>query len=136
MCSSNCSRFPMPCRRSPAASPTSARRPTPMKFTLEWLQDHVDTDASVDEIAATLTTVGLEVEGVEQQGAALAAFVTAHIVSAEQHPNADKLRVCKVDAGTGELIDVVCVAPNARIGRKSDFAFLGLFILGNDMTIG
>ncbi len=107
-----------------------------MKFTLEWLQDHLDTDASVDEIAATLTTVGLEVEGVEQQGAALAAFVTAHIVSAEQHPNADKLRVCKVDAGTGELIDVVCGAPNARTGLKSVFAFPGTYIPGKDMTIG
>jgi phenylalanyl-tRNA synthetase beta chain len=107
-----------------------------MKFTLEWLKDHLDTDASVDEIATTLTTVGLEVEGVENQGAALSAFVTAHIVSAEQHPNADKLRVCKVDAGTGELIDVVCGAPNARTGLKSVFAFPGTYIPGKDMTIG
>lgn len=107
-----------------------------MKFTLEWLQDHLDTDASVDEIATTLTTVGLEVEGVENQGKALEAFVTAHIVSAEQHPNADKLRVCKVDAGTGELIDVVCGAPNARTGLKSVFAFPGTYIPGKDMTIG
>lgn len=107
-----------------------------MKFTLEWLKDHLDTDASVDEIATTLTTVGLEVEGVENQGKALEAFVTAHIVSAEQHPNADKLRVCKVDAGTGELIDVVCGAPNARTGLKSVFAFPGTYIPGKDMTIG
>lgn len=107
-----------------------------MKFTLEWLQDHLDTDASVDEIATTLTTVGLEVEGVENQGKALSAFVVAHIVSAEQHPNADKLRVCKVDAGTGELIDVVCGAPNARTGLKSVFAFPGTYIPGKDMTIG
>jgi phenylalanyl-tRNA synthetase beta chain len=107
-----------------------------MKFTLEWLKDHLETDASVDEIATTLTTVGLEVEGVENQGAALSAFVTAHIVSAEQHPNADKLRVCKVDAGTGELIDVVCGAPNARTGLKSVFAFPGTYIPGKDMTIG
>ncbi|KKC34482.1 phenylalanine--tRNA ligase subunit beta [Devosia psychrophila] len=107
-----------------------------MKFTLEWLQDHLDTDASVDEISTTLTTVGLEVESVENQGAALAAFVTAHIVSAEQHPNADKLRVCKVDAGTGELIDVVCGAPNARAGLKTVFAFPGTYIPGKDMTIG
>ena len=107
-----------------------------MKFTLEWLQDHLDTDASVDEISTTLTTVGLEVESVENQGKALAAFVTAHIVSAEQHPNADKLRVCKVDAGTGELIDVVCGAPNARTGLKSVFAFPGTYIPGKDMTIG
>ena len=107
-----------------------------MKFTLEWLQDHLDTDASVDEISTTLTTVGLEVESVENQGAALAAFVTAHIVSAEQHPNADKLRVCKVDAGTGELIDVVCGAPNARAGLNTVFAFPGSYIPGKDMTIG
>lgn len=107
-----------------------------MKFTLEWLQDHLDTDASVDEISTTLTTVGLEVESVENQGKALEAFVTAHVVSAEQHPNADKLRVCKVDAGTGELIDVVCGAPNARTGLKSVFAFPGTYIPGKDMTIG
>jgi phenylalanyl-tRNA synthetase beta chain len=107
-----------------------------MKFTLDWLKDHLETEASVDEIATTLTTVGLEVEGVENQGAALSAFVTAHIVSATQHPNADKLRVCKVDAGTGELIDVVCGAPNARTGLKSVFAFPGTYIPGKDMTIG
>lgn len=107
-----------------------------MKFTLEWLLDHLDTDASVDEISTTLTTVGLEVEGVEDQGKALSAFVTAHVVSAEQHPNADKLRVCKVDAGTGELVDVVCGAPNARTGLKTVFAFPGTYIPGKDMTIG
>jgi len=107
-----------------------------MKFTLDWLKDHLDTSASVDEISTTLTTVGLEVESVEDQGKALAAFVTAHVVSAEQHPNADRLRVCKVDAGTGELIDVVCGAPNARTGLKTVFAFPGTYIPGKDMTIG
>lgn len=107
-----------------------------MKFTLEWLKDHLDTDASVDEISTTLTTVGLEVEGVANQGAALSAFVTAHVVSAAQHPDADRLRVCKVDAGTGELIDVVCGAPNARTGLKTVFAFPGTYIPGKDMTIG
>lgn len=107
-----------------------------MKFTLDWLKEHLDTDASPAEIGETLTKVGLELEGVEDQGKALSAFVTAHIVSAEQHPNADKLRVCKVDAGTGELIDVVCGAPNARTGLKSVFAFPGTYIPGKDMTIG
>jgi phenylalanyl-tRNA synthetase beta chain len=107
-----------------------------MKFTLDWLKEHLDTDASADEIGKTLTMVGLELEGMEDQGKALSAFVTAHIVSAEQHPNADKLRVCKVDAGTGELIDVVCGAPNARTGLKSVFAFPGTYIPGKDMTIG
>ncbi|MCP8883062.1 phenylalanine--tRNA ligase subunit beta [Devosia sp. XJ19-1] len=107
-----------------------------MKFTLDWLKEHLDTNASVDEIGKALTMIGLEVEGIESQGAHLAAFVTAHVVSAEQHPNADKLRVCKVDAGSGELIDVVCGAPNARTGLKTVFAFPGTYIPGKDMTIG
>ncbi|MBE0578022.1 phenylalanine--tRNA ligase subunit beta [Devosia sp.] len=107
-----------------------------MKFTLDWLNEHLDTDASANEIGETLTKIGLELESMEDQGKALSAFVTAHVVSAEQHPNADKLRVCKVDAGTGELIDVVCGAPNARTGLKSVFAFPGTYIPGKDMTIG
>ena len=107
-----------------------------MKFTLDWLKEHLDTSASAAEIGETLTKVGLELEGMEDQGKALSAFVTAHVVSATQHPNADKLRVCKVDAGTGELIDVVCGAPNARAGLKSVFAFPGTYIPGKDMTIG
>ncbi|RDE09357.1 phenylalanine--tRNA ligase subunit beta [Pelagibacterium lacus] len=107
-----------------------------MKFTLSWLKDHLETTATSDEIIETLTMVGLEVEAVTDSGAALKDFVTAHVVSAEQHPNADKLRVCKVDAGTGELIDVVCGAPNARTGLKSVFAFPGTYIPGKDMTIG
>jgi phenylalanyl-tRNA synthetase beta chain len=107
-----------------------------MKFTLDWLKEHLDTSATPDEIGTALTQIGLELEGTENQGKALAAFVTAHIVSAEQHPNADKLRVCKVDAGTGEIIDVVCGAPNARTGLKSVFAFPGTYIPGKDMTIG
>ncbi|MDB5473751.1 MAG: phenylalanine--tRNA ligase subunit beta, partial [Devosia sp.] len=107
-----------------------------MKFTLDWLKEHLDTNASADEIGQTLTMIGLELEGMENQGKALASFVTAHVVSAEQHPNAERLRVCKVDAGTGELIDVVCGAPNARTGLKSVFAFPGTYIPGKDMTIG
>lgn len=107
-----------------------------MKFTLDWLKEHLETTASAEEIGKALTMIGLEVEGIESQGKALEAFVTAHVVSAEQHPNADKLRVCKVDAGTGELIDVVCGAPNVRTGLKSVFAFPGTYIPGKDMTIG
>lgn len=107
-----------------------------MKFTISWLKDHLETTASNDKIIETLTMVGLEVEEVTDTGAALKNFVTAHVVSAEQHPNADKLRVCKVDAGTGELIDVVCGAPNARTGLKSVFAFAGTYIPGKDITIG
>jgi len=107
-----------------------------MKFTLDWLKEHLDTTATAEEIGTALTSVGLELEGMEDQGKALSGFVTAHIVSAEQHPNADKLRVCKVDAGTGELIDVVCGAPNARTGLKTVFAAPGTYIPGKDMTIG
>jgi phenylalanyl-tRNA synthetase beta chain len=107
-----------------------------MKFTLDWLKEHLDTDASAEAIGEALTKVGLELESLENQGQALSAFVIAHVVSAAQHPNADKLRVCKVDAGTGELIDVVCGAPNARSGLKTVFAFPGTYIPGKDMTIG
>ena len=96
-----------------------------MKFTLDWLHDHLDTKASVAEIADALTMIGLEVESVEDQGKALRPFVVAKVESAEPHPNSDHLKVCKVDAGTGTLIDVVCGAPNAVSGMKSVFAFPG-----------
>ncbi len=94
-----------------------------MKFTLDWLKEHLDTTASVDEIGKTLTMIGLEVEGIESQGKALDKFVVAQVVHAEPHPNSDHLNICKVDAGTGELIDVVCGAPNVKSGMKSVFAF-------------
>jgi phenylalanyl-tRNA synthetase beta chain len=107
-----------------------------MKFTLDWLKEHLDTTASADQVGEALTKIGLELESMENQGKALSAFVVAHVISAEQHPNADKLRVCKVDAGTGEVIDVVCGAPNARSGIKTVFAFPGTYIPGKDITIG
>ncbi|GGA41652.1 phenylalanine--tRNA ligase subunit beta [Pelagibacterium lentulum] len=107
-----------------------------MKFTIEWLKEHLETDATNAEIIDTLTMIGLEVEEVIDQGARLKDFVVAHVVSAEQHPNADKLRVCKVDAGTGELIDVVCGAPNARTGMKAVFAPVGTYIPGSGFTLG
>ena len=107
-----------------------------MKFTLDWLKDHLETAATPDEVGKALTTVGLELEEMVDEAEVLKAFVTAHVVSAEKHPNADKLRVCKVDAGTGSLIDVVCGAPNARTGLKSVFAFPGTYIPGKDLTIG
>ena len=72
-----------------------------MKFTLSWLKDHLDTTASLDEIVETLTRIGLEVEGVEDKAKALAPYTVAYVVSAEQHPNADRLRVCMVDTGEG-----------------------------------
>jgi phenylalanyl-tRNA synthetase beta chain len=101
-----------------------------MKFTLDWLKAHLETDATAERIAETLTMIGLEVESVEDPAKALKPFVVAHVVEARPHPNSDHLKVCKVDAGTGSLIDVVCGAPNAVTGMKSVFAFPGTWIPG------
>ncbi|WP_075594888.1 phenylalanine--tRNA ligase subunit beta [Novacetimonas hansenii] len=107
-----------------------------MKFSLSWLREHLDTTASVEDICARLNTIGLEVEGIEDRGAVLAPFRTARILSAEQHPNADRLRVCQVDAGEGfARVQVVCGAPNARTGLSVIFAPPGTWIPGSDITI-
>ena len=87
-----------------------------MKFSLSWLKDHLDTSASVEEIAAKLNAVGLEVEGTEDPAAKLAGFKVAKVLTAERHPNADKLQVLTVDTGDGTPLQVVCGAPNARAG--------------------
>ena len=105
-----------------------------MKFTLSWLKTHLDTDASLDRITDTLTRIGLELEGVENRGAALASFRIAHVIEAVQHPNADRLRACKVDTGDG-IVSVVCGAPNARTGMKAVFAAPGSFIPGTGITL-
>ncbi|HEY2618950.1 MAG TPA: phenylalanine--tRNA ligase subunit beta, partial [Acetobacteraceae bacterium] len=105
-----------------------------MKFTLSWLKTHLDTDAALDEITATLTRIGLELEDVEDRGAALAAFRIARVVEAVQHPNADRLRVCTVDTGDG-IVTVVCGAPNARTGMKGVFAAPGSFVPGTNTTL-
>ncbi len=105
-----------------------------MKFTLSWLRDHLDTDAPLDVITDTLTRIGLELEGVTDPGAALRPFVVARVVSAEPHPNADRLRVCMVDAG-GAPVQVVCGAPNARAGMRTVFAAPGSYIPGLDTTL-
>ena len=70
-----------------------------MKFTLSWLKTHLDTDATLDQITGTLTRIGLELEDVEDRGAALAPFRIARVIEAVQHPNADRLRVCTIDTG-------------------------------------
>lgn len=95
-----------------------------MKFTLSWLKEHLETDASLDEIVATMTKVGLEVEEVHDPAALYAPFKVAYVKSAEQHPDADKLQVCIVDTGEEEL-EVVCGAPNAKAGMKGIFAPVG-----------
>jgi phenylalanyl-tRNA synthetase beta chain len=107
-----------------------------MKLTLSWLKDHLDTNATAEQVAETLTRIGLEVEGVEDKARELAAYTIAYVVSAEQHPNADRLRVCMVDTGAGEPVQVVCGAPNARTGMKSVFSPPGTFIPGKGITLG
>jgi phenylalanyl-tRNA synthetase beta chain len=105
-----------------------------MKFTLSWLKTHLDTDATLDAITDRLTGIGLELEGVTDPGAALAPFRVAHVISAEHHPNADRLRACMVDAGDGP-VSVVCGAPNARAGMKAVFAPPGSYIPGTGITL-
>ncbi len=105
-----------------------------MKFTLSWLKDHLATAAALEEISAKLTAIGLEVEKIEDPAAMLAGFVVGHVVSAEKHPDADKLQCLVVDTGT-EQLKVVCGAPNARAGLKGVFAPAGSYIPGLDVTL-
>jgi phenylalanyl-tRNA synthetase beta chain len=106
-----------------------------MKFTLSWLKEHLETDADLATIVETLTKVGLEVEGVENVAEKLAPFRIAEILTASPHPQADKLQILTVDAGTGEPIQVVCGAPNARAGLKGVFGAPGAYVPGSDLTL-
>jgi phenylalanyl-tRNA synthetase beta chain len=105
-----------------------------MKFTFSWLKDHLDTTASVDEIAAAMTMAGLEVEHVLDPSAKLAPFTVARIVEAVQHPNADRLRVCQVDTVDGRK-EIVCGAPNARAGLTTIYAPIGAYVPGLGVTL-
>lgn len=105
-----------------------------MKFTLSWLKEHLDTDAPLAGIVDKLSLIGLEVEDLHSPAVELAPFKVALVVSAEPHPNADKLRVCKVDTGEGE-VQVVCGAPNARTGMKGVFAPSGTHIPGTGLDL-
>ena len=98
-----------------------------MKFTLSWLKEHLDTTATLDQICEGLIGVGLEVEEVTDRTKELEAFKVAYVQEAEKHPNADKLRLCKVETDTG-VIQVVCGAPNARAGMKAIIALPGAVI--------
>lgn len=100
-----------------------------MKFTLSWLEDHLETDAKIDRIADMLTAIGLEVEEIVDKAAGLDPFTVARVVEARPHPDADRLRVCAVDTGT-ETLDVVCGAPNARAGMKGVYAPVGSTLPG------
>jgi phenylalanyl-tRNA synthetase beta chain len=99
-----------------------------VKFTLSWLKDHLDTKVDVQAITDKLTSIGLEVESVEDAGARLKDFTVAEIISAEKHPNADRLRLCMVNAGDKDLLQIVCGAPNARAGIKVVLARPGMVI--------
>jgi phenylalanyl-tRNA synthetase beta chain len=99
-----------------------------MKFTLSWLKDHLETTASLSEIARKLVTLGLEVESIEDPAEKYKGFVVATVVESGRHPNADRLSLCFADAGNGERIQVVCGAPNVRIGMKVAFAPVGVTI--------
>ena len=87
-----------------------------MKFSLSWLKDHLETTASATEIAETLTRIGLEVESIDNPADALRPFTIARVLTAERHPQADKLQVLSVDDGSGKPLQIVCGAPNARPG--------------------
>src|SRR5262245_13150134 len=103
----------MPAFRRSTSPPSPPAYPEAMKLTLAWLKEHLDTKASVEKVADTLTRIGLEIEKVFNPKASLAPFRIAEVVRREKHPNADKLSICEVDTG-GERLQVVSGAPNAR----------------------
>jgi phenylalanyl-tRNA synthetase beta chain len=105
-----------------------------MKFTLSWLQDHLETDRSVEQLADTLNAIGLEVEGIENAAEKLKSFRIAKVLTAAPHPQADKLQVLTVDAGDGPL-QVVCGAPNARAGLVGVFGAPGAVVPSNGMVL-
>jgi phenylalanyl-tRNA synthetase beta chain len=105
-----------------------------MKFTLSWLKDHLETDATLDRLAEAMTMAGLEVEHVVDPAKTLAAFSVARIAEAGPHPNADRLRVCQVETRDG-LKEIVCGAPNARAGLTTIYAPLGAYVPGSGITL-
>ena len=106
-----------------------------MKFSLSWLKSHLDTDADAATVAEKLTAIGLEVEEVSNPAEALTPFKVARVLTAERHPQADKLQVLSVDTGSGEPLQVVCGAPNARAGMLGVFGGPGTYVPGSDMTL-
>jgi len=105
-----------------------------MKFTLSWLKQHLETTATLDEIVETMVKVGLEVESVDNPADRLAAFTIGEVLAAEKHPDADKLKVCRVATKDGEQ-QIVCGAPNARAGIKVAYAPVGAYVPGIDVTL-
>ncbi len=105
-----------------------------MKFTLSWLREHLDTDATLDKIVESMIAVGLEVEHVDDPKERLKAFTIGEVLEAEKHPEADKLKVCKVATKDG-VLQIVCGAPNARKGLKVAYAPVGAYVPGIDVTL-
>lgn len=105
-----------------------------MKFTLNWLKDHLDTDATLEQVSERLTMLGLEVEGIEDRAKGLEDFIVGEVLSAEKHPDADKLQILSVNNGT-DTLQVVCGAPNARKGLKGVFGASGMYVPGLDVTL-
>ncbi|MEL6792988.1 MAG: phenylalanine--tRNA ligase subunit beta, partial [Pseudomonadota bacterium] len=112
-----------------------------MKFTLSWLKEHLETDATLDDLTKALTDLGLEVEGVEDPAESLGAFTICRVIEAVQHPNADRLRLCRVEAWPNgpdkpsEEVQVVCGAPNARTGLVGVFAAPGTHVPGTGVDL-
>ncbi|WP_271439591.1 phenylalanine--tRNA ligase subunit beta [Pontixanthobacter luteolus] len=106
-----------------------------MKFSLTWLKDHLETEASVAELAAAMNRIGLEVEGIEDPAEKLAGFTVAKVLTAAKHPDADKLQVLTVDTGAGDPLQVVCGAPNARAGMKGVLGQPGAVVPSNGMEL-
>ncbi|MEQ9682488.1 MAG: phenylalanine--tRNA ligase subunit beta, partial [Rhodospirillales bacterium] len=105
-----------------------------MKFTLGWLKQHLETDATLANITDRLSMVGLEVEGVTDRAHGLETFIVGEVLDAKQHPDADRLRVCQVNTGD-ETVELVCGAPNARTGLKGVFAPSGSYVPGTGITL-
>ncbi len=105
-----------------------------MKFTLSWLKDYLETDATVEQLVTALNDIGLEVEGLENPGEALSGFSVGKIIEARQHPDADRLKVCDVETANG-MVQVVCGAPNAKTGLTGIFAGAGTYIPGTGVDL-
>ncbi len=106
-----------------------------MKFTWKWLNDHLETDKSLDEIAEILPMLGLEVDNIENKAERLKEFKIAKVIDSKPHPNADRLKVLTVDDASGEIHQVVCGAPNARKGLIGVFASPGMYIPGTGINL-
>ena len=106
-----------------------------MKFTVDWLKNHLDTNFNNNQIIDKLTNIGLEVESFESSETELDTFIVAKIINAKTHPNADRLKLCDVDIGREKTIEVVCGAPNAKSGLLTVYAPPGSIIPKNQMKL-